>query len=351
MNLRNIAKGETEQRNRIFLMISTLVILCLSHCMNFIRPSTPIVQSKMADDIRDLVDGLNPINTVVSIQVLDNSTYYCGHTFGEMSLPKKLSDKKYHVEGELRYVKKHLFHELFALLLSLVKATGECHVMIWVPIPRWLHYSCCGNPAHCTKRNSEDFAGNMNLALADIRQWLEDMTTLRKLPNVHIFNPLPALGMTGPEMDIDHALELWGSDPVHPTDEGYAALAVSVKQFFHDIVAGARAAASEAASKAAAPKPGPAPLPKPVRRDGWIAGSDEVAKVNVYQHSSQGLGRPFPPPGGRPWSNPGPWGHGGGGGTTARGAASGGHPGSRARSGSGKRGFNGRRWRGNPRGK
>jgi hypothetical protein len=49
---------------------------------------SPDTVGKMADDIRDLVDGLNPINTVVSIQVLDNSTYYCGHTFGEMSLPK-----------------------------------------------------------------------------------------------------------------------------------------------------------------------------------------------------------------------------------------------------------------------
>jgi hypothetical protein len=50
---------------------------------------SPDTVGKMADDKRDLVDGLNPINTVVSIQVLDNSTYYCGHTFGEMSLPKK----------------------------------------------------------------------------------------------------------------------------------------------------------------------------------------------------------------------------------------------------------------------
>ncbi len=316
---------------------------------------SPETVGKMAEDIKDLVDGLDPINTVVSIQVLDNSTYYCGHTFGEMSLPKKHSDKKYHVEGELRYVKKQLFRELFALLLSLVKAAGECHVVIWAPIPRWLHYSCCGNPTHCTNRNSEDFAGNMYLALADIRQWLEDMTTLRKLHNVHTFNPLPALGMTGPEMDIDHALELWGSDLVHPTEDGYAALAESVKQFSHDIVAGARAAASEDASKAAAPKPGPAPRPKPIRREGWISGSDEVAKGNLYQHSSQGRGRPFSsrgtyPRGGRQWSN-GPWGRGGGGGSTARGAARGGQPGSRPGSGPGKRGFKGRGWRGNQRGK
>jgi hypothetical protein len=137
----------------------------------------------------------------------------------------------------------------------------------------------------------------MNLALADIRQWLEDMTTLRKLSNVHIFNPLPALGMTGPEMDIDHALELWRSDPVHPTEEGYAALAESVKQFCHNIVAGARALASEAASKAVSTKPRPPPRPKPVRREGWIAGSDEVAKRNTYQHSYQGRSRSFPPTG------------------------------------------------------
>jgi hypothetical protein len=103
-------------------------------------------------------------------------------------------------------VKRQLFRELFALLLTLVKAAGECHVVIWAPIPRWLHYSCCGDPTHCINRNSEDFARNMNLALADIRQWLEDMTTLRKLVKVHIFNPLPALRMTRPDMDIDHPL-------------------------------------------------------------------------------------------------------------------------------------------------
>jgi hypothetical protein len=45
---------------------------------------SPDTVGKMADDIKDLVEGLNPINTVISIQVLDN----CAHTFGKMSLPK-----------------------------------------------------------------------------------------------------------------------------------------------------------------------------------------------------------------------------------------------------------------------
>jgi hypothetical protein len=160
----------------------------------------------------------------------------------------------------------------------------------------------------------------MNLALADIRQWLEDMTALRKLSNVHVFNPLPALGMTGPNMDIDHALELWGTDPVHPTEEGYAALADSIKQFANNIVVTARAEAAEAANKAATPAPRPAARPKPVRREGWVAGSAEVAKRNLPQPSYHGQNRGFLPRGGHSWFATGPRGRGSGaGGMPARG--------------------------------
>jgi hypothetical protein len=189
----------------------------------------------------------------------------------------------------------------------------------------------------------------MNLALADIRQWLEDMIALRKLANVHIFNPLPALGMTGPDMDIDHALELGGTDPVHPTEEGYAALADSIKQFANDVVVSARAAAAaaEAASKAAAPKPRPAVRPKPVRREGWVAGSAEVAKRNLPQPSFHCQHRGHPPRGGHTWFALCQRGRGNGAsGTPARGFRRGGRSGGRVAGGPMKRGFRGRGWRG-----
>ncbi len=51
-------------------------------------------------------------------------------------------------------------------------------------------------------------------------------------------------------------------NPVHPTEEGYAALADSIKQFANNVVVSARAEAAEAASKAAAPIPRPAARPK-----------------------------------------------------------------------------------------
>jgi hypothetical protein len=187
----------------------------------------------------------------------------------------------------------------------------------------------------------------MNLALGDIRQWLEDMAALRKLSNVHIFNPLPALGMTGPDMDINHALELWGTDLVHPTEEGYAALADSVKQFANNVVVSARAIAAEAASKAAAPKPRPAARPKPVPGEGWVASSAEVAKRNLPQPSYHGQNRGHPPRGGHSWFAPGPRGRGSGAGDTpARGFDRGGRSSGRATAGPMKRGFRGRGFRG-----
>jgi hypothetical protein len=153
--------------------------------------------------------------------------------------------------------------------------------------------------------------------------------------------------MTGPDMDIDHALELWGTDPVHPTEEGYAALADSVKQFANNVVVSARAAAAEAASKAAAPIPRPVAHPKPIRREGWVAGSAEVAKRNLPQSSYLGQNRGHPPRVSHSWFAPGQRGRGSGaGGTPARGFDRGGRSGSRAAAGPMKRGFRGRGWRG-----
>jgi hypothetical protein len=111
--------------------------------------------AKMASEVRDLVEGTDPKNTVVVIQVLDNSTYYCGKDFG--------------VDGKLRYVKKQLLRELFTQILDLIKAAGDCQVVITLPLPRWLLYSCCSDLSHCTNRGEDSFSADMNQALKDIR--------------------------------------------------------------------------------------------------------------------------------------------------------------------------------------
>jgi lysophospholipase L1-like esterase len=149
-----------------------------------------------------------------------------------MSLPKKGSDNRYHLDGELKYVKKQLLKELFTQMLDLIKSAGDCQVVITLPLPRWLLYSCCNDLSHCTNRGEYSFSGDMNQALKDIWLRLEDMLSLHKLVDVHLFDPCPALGLTGPDMDVKYAMELWGTDPVHPSESGYAALATSCPVFF-----------------------------------------------------------------------------------------------------------------------
>jgi hypothetical protein len=117
----------------------------------------PNTVAKMESEVSDLVEGLDPKNTVVVIQVLDNSNY-CGKDFGEMSLPRKGKDNRYHVNGELKYVKKQLLRELFTQMLDLIKAAGDCQVVITLPLPRWLLYSCCNDLSHCTNRGEDSFS-------------------------------------------------------------------------------------------------------------------------------------------------------------------------------------------------
>jgi hypothetical protein len=294
----------------------------------------PLNVAKMASDVRDLVEGMDPKNTIVVIQVLDNSTYYCGKDLGEMSLPKKGKDNRYHVDGELRYVKKQLLRELFTQILDLIKAAGDCQIVLVLPLPRWLLYSCCSDLSHCTNRGDDSFSADMNQALKNIRQWLEDILTLRKLVNIHVFDPCPALGLTGPDMDVEYAMELWGTDPVHPTENGYAALAESLTNFCHETIEQARAAAEKKPSHGAA-----GPPPKPVRREAWIDGSQAVAQrqqanlhLRGFRKNAGGNSRGFA---GRGAANP--RGRGGRGGQAGNPFVW-------------KRGFRGRGWRGGKRG-
>jgi hypothetical protein len=135
----------------------------------------------------------------------------------------------------------------------------------------------------------------MQEALRDIKKWLEAMTSLRKLTNVSIYNPCEALSMTGPDMDVDRALELWGNDPVHPSEAGYAALAQDIRALCESSVAEARVRAAEAATQAVPPPL--QPPPRPVRREGWISGSTPVAKrfAPSFPQSGNTISRPWFP--------------------------------------------------------
>jgi hypothetical protein len=52
----------------------------------------------MASDIEEKLVELDPANTVVLVQLLDNSIYQCEHDNGDRTLPERGRDGKYHTE-------------------------------------------------------------------------------------------------------------------------------------------------------------------------------------------------------------------------------------------------------------
>ncbi len=69
--------------------------------------------STMASDMEEKLRELDPANTVVLVQLLDNSVYQCKHSNGDRTLPKRGRDGNYHAEGELSVVNRDTLRELF----------------------------------------------------------------------------------------------------------------------------------------------------------------------------------------------------------------------------------------------
>ena len=136
---------------------------------------------------------------------------------------------------------------------------------------------CCKDSAHLTNFDNKDYDGNMSDSLFEIRSWLTDMLAMRQMDNVTVYNPCEALGMTGAAIDTEYVLELWGADPVHPTQKAYELLAEHIQNHCGALLAARRLKKEEEAKAAGAAK-GPSRPQKAVRRESWVAGSEPVAK-------------------------------------------------------------------------
>jgi hypothetical protein len=177
------------------------------------------------------------------------------------------------------------------------------------------------------------------------------------LKNVSIYNPMVPLGLLDDEADEEHILRLWGSDPVHPTDEAYEAIATHLRDTIESLVAEQKAK-TDNIPDGTLPSLPPQRNPKPVRRESWIAGTEPVAKRQATPYNTtwnsgpargNGGGRPwkrgFRGGGGRGGGGRGGGGRGGGG--RSGGGRGGGNRGSRGGGGRGRGGRGGRWKRGN----
>jgi hypothetical protein len=255
--------------------------------------------ASMAADLEEAVKGLDPKKSVVLLQPFDNSIYYSSRAQGEKTLTRKGSDRKYHVEGELKMISKEDMKELFILILPLIKAARGLKVIIMGPMPRYLIAKCCGNPGHVTNRNTDSYIDGLIQGIKDVYSWINSTIFLRRIKDVKTFNPTHALGFNNYDVNIDTILELWGEDPVHPTPSGYRVLAERLASMVDDVLTDATVNND----------PPPQQKKRQAVREPWIIASEPVAKrldsnqakQKQWQQRGQaaGRGRGGPPRGGR----------------------------------------------------
>jgi hypothetical protein len=229
---------------------------------------------EMATDLEDKTRDLDPSNTVVSIQLLDNSCFKCKTPEGDRILPRRKSDGKYHVEGELAVIGKDTLREHFLALQPVFKAVRAFKVIVLTPLPRYLWNRCCGDPTHITNSERVGFASDMGNSLRELTVNLRNMVFMRKLKGVSVFNTIEALGIvpgnSGECLELDRILALWGADPVHPTQAAYRLLAEKIAYKVGSLLVdngGDTAASATGSSKRKADV-----------RDQWVSGSQCVAK-------------------------------------------------------------------------
>jgi hypothetical protein len=116
---------------------------------------------EMATDLAEKIRDLDPSNTVVSIQLLDNSCFECKTPAGDRILPRRLSDGRYHAVGELVVIGKDSLRELFLALQPIFKAVRAFKVIVLTPLPRYLWNRCCSDPTNITNSERVGFASDM----------------------------------------------------------------------------------------------------------------------------------------------------------------------------------------------
>jgi hypothetical protein len=142
----------------------------------------------------------------------------------------------------------------------------------------------------------------MREALTAIGTWMKAMAEMKRLKNVVLFNPMEPLGLIDDDFDEDRILQLWGADPVHPTEEAYSLIAEHLLAYASQQIGEKRTAeaAAEAAATAgpSAAQPATPKAAKPVRRESWISGTEPVAKRQSQIHHHANRFRPYPQRGG-----------------------------------------------------
>jgi hypothetical protein len=170
----------------------------------------------MAEKVSEAVTQLSPEDIIV-IHCFDNISFMARSEEGGDLPIRRYCDGEFHIEGGLVLASKERLYMYFQNCLPIFTLLEGRVVFFLTPMPRYLYMSCCQRTDHAPNRTGEDFEAVFRKSLMECRTHYKDFLFTSGCKNFKIINP----GLCVPREDED-GNQLWGPDPVHPREEGYA---------------------------------------------------------------------------------------------------------------------------------
>jgi hypothetical protein len=167
-----------------------------------------------------------PADAPVVIYCLDNSSFCCADSDGQLSAISKLDDGVYHVIGEIVVVHEVTLAAAVTNLKRIILACGDRKVIIVTPGPRYLSSPCCCAAGHCTHILIPESGLKMMADLARLHIFIQ-----RRLSSSTNCQVIPACDLlTGkkgasPEEALA-AFSSWGT--VHGSTASYTRMALAL---------------------------------------------------------------------------------------------------------------------------
>jgi hypothetical protein len=242
-----------------------------------------------ADNVASAIRELNAVlaedysgETIVIYQLYDNSCYLACSPAGETSLPVKLADNKFHVEGRLTFVDRTGFRELFTATLPLLRAGKDCVKILLSPLMRYALEPCCADNTHMTNRSDSNFGSNLGQALSNIGEWLQDLAFTRRIRNFAVMCPTQVMQ----QAEGERRGSFWTEGPVHMNGEGYRFLGAALLERFADVKL------SRKVEKKTTSEGNRSRIDHAATRQAWVAGNDSAVKRRYdVQEVTAGGGR------------------------------------------------------------
>ena len=119
--------------------------------LSLASPSWRLTAENVAALVKPLEEAAsNNPGAVFVFQLYDSSIYFGSSDSGELSLPKRGEDGRYHVHGELALAEWAALKKIFNISAPLLRAAGGNKKLILSPLPRYVQGKCCDDRQHIT---------------------------------------------------------------------------------------------------------------------------------------------------------------------------------------------------------